>query len=31
MPLPKPTFKENKKEFITRCISILADEDSGKR
>lgn len=31
MPLPKPKTDENEKEFISRCISILADEAGGKR
>lgn len=31
MLLLKPDKNEPKKDFLTRCISILANEDNGKR
>lgn len=31
MPLPIPNTGENEREFVSRCISELADEEDGKR
>jgi hypothetical protein len=30
MPLPEPKSNENKKDFISRCITSIADEKDEK-